>query len=294
MATFQTYQSVGMAEDVSNILTSISPTATPFQSMIKSEKIHARTFEWLEDSIRSSAQTALVEGADASAITMAPVVARSNTTQIIGEAFQVSKTVDVVKTHGRAKETALQLSRTLKALKLDVEKSMIGVDQAAVTGTASAARKMASVSQQISTTLDAGGSATDPLTEAKLLTLSQTLYINGSEPNVLMIKPQDATIIAGFATATGRQRDLVDKTTLTNSIDVLVTPFNTVRCIINRSNLSTHAYLIDPSMFKQCVLRPFTRTLMGATGDSDKHFVVGEVSVKHSNFGDSGMITGLS
>jgi hypothetical protein len=64
--------------------------------------------------------------------------------------------------------------------------------------------------------------------------------------------------------------------------------------LINRNQLSTHAFLIDPSMFKQCVLRPFTRTLLAKNGDADTHFCVGEVSVKHSNFSDSGMITGLS
>jgi hypothetical protein len=47
-------------------------------------------------------------------------------------------------------------------------------------------------------------------------------------------------------------------------------------------------------MFKQATLRPFTRTLLAKNGDADTHFVVGEVSVKHSNFSDSGMITGLS
>jgi len=42
------------------------------------------------------------------------------------------------------------------------------------------------------------------------------------------------------------------------------------------------------------VLRPFTRTLLAQTGDSDKHFISYEGSVKHLNFADSGMITGLS
>jgi|TARA_R110000803_G_scaffold182229_2_gene244541 hypothetical protein len=68
----------------------------------------------------------------------------------------------------------------------------------------------------------------------------------------------------------------------------------TYRVVLNRECLATNAYLIDPSMFKQAVLRPFTRTLLAKTGDSDKHMVVGEVSVKHSQFADSGMITGLS
>ncbi len=294
MSVLQSYATVGLAEDVSSVIANVSPTSTPFQSLIKSEKVNARTFEWLEDSIRSAGVNALVEGADASTTAIAQPTSRSNVTQIIGEAFKVAATVDAVKTHGRAKETAYALAKTLKAIKLDVEKAMVGVDQAAVAGGASTARKMASVSQQISTSVDAGSNATDALTEAKLLDLHQTCYENGSEPSILMIKPADATIVANFATAANRERDFGSSKTLDNAIEVLVTPFGEVRTVINRNQLSTHAFLIDPSMFKQATLRPFTRTLLAKNGDADTHFVVGEVSVKHSNFSDSGMITGLS
>lgn len=294
MTTLVTYAMVGVAEDVSSTIANISPSATPFQSMIKSEKVHSRTFEWLEDSLRNSSAAGLVEGADSSMTAVGQPTTRSNTTQIIGEAFQVSATSDAVKTHGRAKETAYNLAKVLKQVKLDVEKSMVGVSQVAVTGSASAARKMASIDKQISTTVDAGSNSTDALTEAKLLELGQTCYTNGSDPSVLMIKPADSTIIAGFASSSNRQRDLADAKTLVNAIDVLVTSFGTYKVILNRENLATNAYLIDPSMFKQAVLRPFTRTLLAKTGDSDKHMVIGEVSVKHSQFSDSGMITGLS
>ena len=293
MSLLQSYQVIGLAEDVSQTIANISPTATPFQSMIKTEKVSARTFEFLQDEIRAAGVNALVEGADAATTAIGQPTVRSNTTQIIGEAFKVAATVDAVKTHARGKETAYALAKTLKAIKLDVEKALIGVDQAAVVGSASAARKMASVSQQISTTLDAGSDATNPLTEAKLVALHQTCYTNGSEPTVLMIKPADATIVAGFATATGRNRE-IDAKTLINVIDVILTPFGELRTVINRSQLSTHAFLVDPSMFKQCVLRPFTRTLLAKNGDADTHFVVGEVSNKHVNYSDSGMITGLS
>ena len=170
----------------------------------------------------------------------------------------------------------------------------MGVDQAAVGGGASTARKMASASQMISTTVDAGANATDALTEAKVLDLHQTCYTNGSDPSVLMIKPADSLIIGGFASAAGRERDIGASQTLVNTISVLVTAYGTFKVVMNRENLATNAYLIDPSMFKQCVLRPFSRTLLAKTGDSDKHMVVGEVSVKHTSFADSGMITGLS
>jgi hypothetical protein len=304
MATLETYATVGLAEDVSSVIANISPTATPFQTLIKSEKVSARNFEWLEDEIRSSRVNALLEGADADNTAVGQPTVRNNNTQIIGEAFKIAGTVDAVKVHGRAKETAYALAKTLKALKLDVEAAMVGVDQATVVGNsasgsgdsavAATGRKMGSVSQQISTTVDAGTNSADALTEDKLLELHQTCYSNGSDPSVLMIKPADASIVAGFATAANRNRDFGDSKTLTNAIEVLVTPFGTVRTLINRNQLSTHAFLIDPSMFKQCVLRPFTRTLLAKNGDADTHFVVGEVSVKHNSYADSGMITGLS
>tara|TARA_B100000459_G_scaffold146847_1_gene114171 strand:+ start:1994 stop:2167 length:174 start_codon:yes stop_codon:yes gene_type:complete len=49
MATYQTYQQIGMAEDVSDVIANISPTSTPMQSMFKTDKVHARTFEYQED-----------------------------------------------------------------------------------------------------------------------------------------------------------------------------------------------------------------------------------------------------
>jgi len=294
MATLQTYQVVGMAEDVSSTIANISPTSTPFQAAIKTEKVHARTFEWMEDSVRAAGVNALVEGANSSDTSVGQPTLRSNTTQIIGESFKIAGTVEAVKNHGRAKETAYALAKTLKAIKLDVEKAMVGIDQAAVVGSASAARKMASATQMISTNLDAGSNSTDALTEAKLLALHQTTYTNGSDPSILMVKPADAGIISGFTTASSRTRDFGQSKTLTAAIEVLVTSFGTLRVLINRNQLSTHALLIDPSMWKQCQLRPFTRTLLARNGDADHHLVLGETSLKHSSFASCGMITGLS
>ena len=54
MSTLKTYDTVGMAEDVSNVISNISPSSTPFLSAIGTEKVSARKFEWLEDALRSS------------------------------------------------------------------------------------------------------------------------------------------------------------------------------------------------------------------------------------------------
>jgi len=294
MSTYTSYNQVGKAEDVSDIITDISPTDTPFFSSIKGESVAARVFEWQEDSLAAAANNAAVEGADASMASLSATTSRTNNTQILTKAFQVSATADAVKTYGRAKETAYQLGKALKEIKRDLERAYIGVDNAAVTGSASVAREMASATQMINTSVDAGSNATDALTEAKLLDLGEDCYENGSEPTIFMIKPADATIVADFAAASGRNREFAGSTELVNAIDLYVSPFGEYSVVINRHQLSTHAFLYDPAMWRSATLRPFTRTLLAKNGDSDKHFVVGEMSLKHMNFDADGMITGLS
>ena len=223
MATYTTYDQVGKKEDVSDIISDISPLDTPMFSLMKTESIQARVFEWQEDAIRASnADNAIVEGADATIGSLTPTTMRSNTTQIMEESFQVSATSDRIATYGRAKETAYQLGKALKEIKRDLERAYVGVDNAKATGSSSVAREMDSATQQISTSVDAGANATDALTEAKVLELGEDCFNNGSDPTVLMIKPADAQIVANFAAASGRNREIAQGRNLVNVIDLYV------------------------------------------------------------------------
>ena len=291
MSTYTTYDQVGLKESVADIITDITPFDTPAMTMFKDEKVGARTFSWLEDSLAAAGSNAAVEGADASMATLTNAVERTNNTQILTKAFQVSATADAVGTYGRAKETAHQLGKALKEIKRDAEFALVGADQAAVGGSSSVARQMASAIAQIST-VEAGGSAA--LTEAMLLSAGQTAYNAGSDVDTFMIKPADAQIVAGFSASAGRNREIAQGKTLVNAIDLYVSPYGEYRVVLNRHLESSHALLIDPSMFKTCTLRPFTRTLLSKSGDSDKHFVVGEMSFKHMNFADSVKINALT
>jgi len=294
MATYTTYDQVGKKEDVSDIISDITPTDTPFFTMIRSEKVNARTFSWLEDSLAAAANNAQVEGADATMATLTDATERTNNTQILHKAFQVSATADAIGTYGRAKETAYQLGKALKEIKRDLERAYVGVDNAAVAGSSSVAREMDSATQQISTSVDAGANATDALTEAKLLELGEDCFNAGSDPSVFMIKPADAQIVAGFSAASGRNREIAQGRNLVNVTDLYVSPYGEYKVVLNRHQITTHAFLIDPAMWRSCVLRPFSRTLLASAGDSEKHFVVGEYSLKHMNYSADGMITGLS
>lgn len=296
MALYTTYDTVGIKEDVSDVITNLSPTKTPFQSMIGSDSIHHRTFSWLEDSLRAVQVNAQTEGFTASDATLTPPTSRSNVAQILSKTFKISNTEEAVDKYGRAKETAYQSVIAGEEVKRDLENAYVGIDQASVAGDASGptARKMASATQQIAAgNTIAGGTAA--LTETMLLSCGQACYNAGADPSVFMIKPADSLIVAGFTGASGRARNFNDsQKTLTNVVNLYVSPFGEYKVVLNRFQKTTHAFLLDPSMWQKMTLRNWTRTTLAVDGDNIKQMIVGEFSLKHKNFLGSGMINALT
>jgi methyl coenzyme M reductase alpha subunit len=126
MATYQTYQQVGIKEDISDVITNLSPAQDPLPERIGNEKVTQPLFQWQEDSLRAVAVNAAVEGADASFITVVPTVMRNNYTQIFTEAVQVSDRADIVSTYGRKKEFAYQMAKSAAQVKRDLENALVG------------------------------------------------------------------------------------------------------------------------------------------------------------------------
>lgn len=298
---FRTYNQVGIKEDISDVISNISPTATPFQSLIGQESVNNTVYQWQEDELAAVAANAQVEGADGTDATMAATVMRSNYTQIMAKTVRVSATSDAVSTYGRAKETAYQLSKKSAELKREFEFALVGSARNAAAGSSSVARQFGNVWGN-----DAGGNAlinsavitnnatAAALTEAMVLGVNQKLYEAGGDASYLMIKPADSLIVAGFAAAAGRTRDFETGTKLVNVVDIYVSPFGTQKVVLNRFMKADAALLFDPANWKKAVLRPFSRTLLAKTGDSDRHFIVGEFGLKHVNYKASGAITGLT
>jgi Family of unknown function (DUF5309) len=301
MALFTSYDAVGIKEDISDIITNISPTKTPFQSAIGNEKVTQKVFQWQEDTLRVVQTNANAEGFDASFITVTPTVMRSNTTQIFAEASQVSGTMDVTSTYGRAKESAYQLAKSAAQVKRDLENAMVGVNQAEVTGSDGVARQFASYSQQINTSPVAGFVSPvvymgvgNTLDEAHLLTALQDCYTNGADPNTISVTPANSVSVAAFAKAAGRYRTIVDANSgngkVVNAVDLYVSPFGETKVILNRFQKSTWTMVYDPSMWVKATLRPWFREVLAKTGDSLKQMIVSELSLKHKNWSASALI----
>jgi hypothetical protein len=299
---FKTYDQVGKKEEISDVIANISPTQTPFQTMIGSDKIKSTFYQWQEDELATVGDNAVVEGADASDSTLRPTEMRANTTQILQKTVKVSGTADTVETYGRAKETAYQLGKKSAELKREVEYHLIGKSQDAVLGSETVARKFGNVwgkdatgVKLIDAVVTVDHTATPAaLSEADVLTVNQALYEQGSEAKFIMIKPADSLIVAGFSQSAGRMRDFGAEKSIVNVVDLYVSPFGEQKVVLNRFMKADSALLFDPASFKLSTLRPWTRTLLAKTGDADRHQILGEFGFKHKHYSASGAIVGLT
>jgi hypothetical protein len=311
MSQFRTYDQVGEKEDISDVISNISPTTTPFQSLIKTERVNNNLYQWQEDALAAVASNAQLEGFTASDVALGATTMRQNYTQIMAKTINISATADAVSTYGRAKETAYQLSKKSAELKREFEYHLVGIAQNANAGAAATARTFANafgtyvggaavINADVTVTTDSdgvtAGNQAGALTEANLLSVNQKLYEQGSEGKYIMVKPADALIVAGFAAASGRTRDINtgNSRQIVNAVDLYVSPFGEQKVIINRFLKADECLVFDPAMWSLVVLRPFTRELLAKTGDNDRHMIVGEYSLKHKNVRGTGRITNLT
>jgi hypothetical protein len=290
MATFQTYTEVGIKENISDIITNISPRKTPFLSSIGNEKIHQPLFQWQEDSLRSVQGTAAAanEGADPADITVAPTVMRSNQSQIFVEAVKVAGTVQSTLAYGRAKELAYQMSKSSAALKRDLENAYVGTGQAGNVGSASSstARLMVGAQAQIAAANTVALGAAVALNESALLTQLGVAYNAGADPTRIMITPSNSIIIAAFAAASGRFRTFSGgkSNDIVNTVNLYVSPFGEQKVELNRFLKAKNTLIYEPEQWSQITFRPWTRETLAKTGDAEKQMIIGEFSLKHKNF----------
>jgi Family of unknown function (DUF5309) len=286
-------------------------------------------YQWQEDQLLSPAANAQVEGATAITAISQPTVMRFNTTQILEKVAQTADTLDALKFHGRDRELAYQLAMRSAEAKRDLEyayvgSGAVGTVSAGSTGTAGSARVMNGYQQLVA--LSASGSyssavvlnnvgstpalvagqyssgttaaTTVALTETMVLSVAQTLFTNGIDPDYLMVKPKDALTVATFAQGTGRERFIgnsgAESKTIVNVVNVYVSPFGDLKQVINRFQRTTEAFIFTPDMFKKAILRNWTRVNLAKTGDFTQVMIVGEFGLQLRNFFAAGMITGLS
>jgi len=291
-----TYDTEGIREDLQDAIYDISPTSTPFMSTIGRTKAKNTYHEWQTDELGAVDLTnAQLEGADAVAPTLETTERVGNRTQISDKVVQVSTTDDVVDKAGRSTETAYQLAKASSELKRDMESILLS-DQA-MSGPSDNPRLLRGMQNWVTTNDVTAGDGTDTsFLEQNLKDAMLSAYNEGGEPTMLLVSPKNKVQVSSF-TGIAEQRYQAPKsspTTIIGTADVYLSDFGTLNVVPDRFLDDACALFVDPAMANVAYLRPFKKTKLAKTGDSEKHLMNVEYTLVVKNEKAHAKVSGIA
>jgi len=306
--TFDTYDSVGEREDLSDVIYSISPTDTPFLSSAAKTKATAVVHEWQTDSLAAaSTSNAVIEGDEATLDATTATTRLSNSSQIMDKTVVITGTQEAVDKAGRASEIAYQIAKKAKELKRDME-AMLTTNNAEVAGNATTAREMGSLGAWVITNDNKAADGTTgsglgntartdgtqrAFTEAQLKDVIKSVWNAGGDPSMIMCGPFNKQKLSGF-TGNSTRFDAGADATLYTSVDVYASDFGQLQVVPNRFSRDRDAYVLDMEYFGVAFLRDFSMHELSKTGDSEKRQLLVEATLESRNEAASGLVADLT
>ena len=305
--TFDTYDSVGEREDLSDVIYNISPTDTPFLSSAAKTSSTAVLHEWQTDALASaSTSNAVIEGDEATLDAVTATTRLSNSCQIMDKTVVITGTQEAVDKAGRASELAYQIAKKAKELKRDME-AQITTNNAEVTGSATAAREMGSLGAWVATNDVMGTSGTSgsvgntartdgtqrAFTEDLLKSVIKSVWNEGGDPTMIMVGPFNKQKLSGF-TGNSTRFDAGADATLYTSVDVYASDFGQLQVVPNRFSRDRDCYVLDMNYWGVAFLRDFSMHELSKTGDSEKRQLLVEATLESRNEAASGLVADLT
>ncbi len=314
---FGTYAAIGNREDLTDIISRISPTRTPFMMLAGKGKASARTHEWQTDALASAVTTnAQIEGDIVVPSASTPTVRLANYCQISRKDASVTGTQEKVSKAGRKSEMAYQMAKRMAELKRDMESVLCSNQRgnAGATGTARKLRGLAAFNNTntnrytASTSGTKGKNATAPtsatgaptdagntraLTELLLKGVLATAYTNGAEIKSIMVGPHNKQVISTFA-GRSSSREVVDKNRIQGAADVYASDYGDIKIFPNIFGRERECVLLDPDMVEVAYLRaPFTKDLP-IFGDTEAKMIAAEYTLVVKNYGGIGVVADIN
>lgn len=295
---FSTYSQVGIKENVSKIITNITPDETPLYSTLSKFTIKDRLYQWQTDSLATPVTTnAQLEGDVVSAAATTATTMLNNRSQISYKSLSVTDTARTVSTYGREDEYDYQVMKRGRELKTDVEVGLLK-NSAKDVGSAGTARVCAGLPTYITNvaygTAPAGtgadtataGAAT-ALTYAMLSSAITLAYVAGGNPSIMMLPPVLKKKFSALAfsstpsTADVRYDVKNDRAPAAiGTVDRWLSDFGMIDVVPNRqmarvsdSFTNTAVYLLDPSKARVGVLQDTEVVPLAKRGLADEAFI---------------------
>jgi len=312
--TYQTYDAIGLREDLTDVIYDISPTETPFMSGSAKGSAKATLHEWQTDALEAvDATNHHIEGDDIAAFPAAvPTVRVGNYSQISRKLVLIAGTLDTVDKAGRATEMSYQLAKRSKELKRDMETIALS-NQFGVAGDSSTARELAALGSWVKTNDNFAGDGASPVytsgvpaagrtdgtirafTEVILKDVLASVWDEGGDLVNLMLGPinkQNMSTFSGIATKTFN-RDAEVPTAVVAAADVYVSDFGVLSVFANRFQRERDGWVWNPAFTSFNYLRPFKSTPLAKTGDAEKRMLLVEWTLKVRNEAALGLCADL-
>ncbi len=311
--TFETYGTVGIREDLADIIYNIAPTDTPFMSNVGKGSSAGTYHEWQTDDLTAAADNKVAEGVAAPAAESVATTRVGNYTQIASKTVSVTGSNEAADAAGRASQMAYQLAKKGMELKRDMEKTLVGTDKAQVAGAAGGtARELGSVTSWIGTNCSVGatagaaptGDGTDIATSGDERVLTDTLlngviedvWQSGGNPSMIMCGAFQKSKITGFTgnTATSRKFTDAEAKKFINAVDVYVSDYGELNVVPNRLMLTDTLLVLQPDMWSVDTYRDFQTKDLAVTGDFESKQLLVEYTLCSKNEAASGAIRDLT
>jgi len=307
-----TYDSVGVREDLSGIIYNVEPDATPFLSGAPKGKASGVKHEWQTDGLDAVADNKAIEGADATFAPATATVRLDNQCQISTKTAIISGTLEATDRAGRDKEMNYQMMKRGMEIKRDMENAMVGLNNAKVAGSATVARELGSFQAYTvtNTSFNATGGA-DPtdgsganartdgtqraFTEELLETVIDKIFTNSGEfaDTVLLgsFNKRAFNSFVGRATTTDHN---VAAGSIVSAADVYKSDYGDLKVIPSRYSRPRDALIYKKDKWSVDYLRNMTTNEIAATGDAEKRQVIVEYTLTARNEASSGIVADLT
>lgn len=309
--TVVTTQAVGNREELDNFVSMITPTDTPIYSMAGKEKAESKHPEWEYEELDAVADNAQPEGNEYSFDAVAAPTRVGNYTQIFTKTFRFSGTQQAVSNAGNAEKRAHELMKKGKALRKDIEKSIITNTASTNTDPRRSGGLPTWLTSNVSRNSGSSGGFVGGVTTvettgnlrawSKALTDSvlQSIYQEGGDVTTVVCSPYNKGVFATFMSdsnvapfryAAGRGTN-----TIIGTADIYESPWGAVKVMPNRvmSNSAADArrvFALDPGMVKWMSLRPIQEDKVAKTGDAENGVLIAEGCLKVQNEAGIGVI----
>lgn len=307
--TFQTTSAKGNREELSDVVSRITPEDTPIYSMIEKESFKTTHPEWETDALAAPAANIQLEGDEYTFGATTPAVRMGNYTQIMRKDGIISGTQDATDNAGSVEQVKYQKLKKAVELRNDVEFSIVDTN-ASVGG---ATRESGSLSTWITTNVSRGATGANggyssgtgltvaptngtqrAFTKTLLDGVMQQGYTSGANFRHLFVSPYVKSVFVTFmsdtnvasfryAASSGKNNSIVA------NADVYEGPFGKVvvhpnRVMAGSATLARNAFLVDTEFLKWGWFRKIKEDKeVAKTGDAKKFVMLGEGALKVTN-----------